>query len=480
MKRILGAAAGVLLWVSGCGDDATSVEDQPTAGSKTTAAGAAGVASSPGGEGGQSVTGPVPVGGAGGGGGGEVDAGGAPSELGGAGAGGGGGSPEVLSEVSGRITSFMGTPLADVVVIIGESSTVTDAKGAFTIADVAASYELTAIDNERKFIQVVEGLTTREPSVGLYQLRLEQRSGVVAGKLSGGGGFPLPKGQAGVVTFRGDRAFGDLELKAAATSFSLSVAWEGEATQTGLLAGISWKTGPAGPAEYTGYARSSVTLEADKIVGNINGTVAATNLALIDPAEHALTGTLVVPGLPTLVSSNLVVGRSYVPLNLAPGPISVMVPEIDATTEIAIRAEFDEGASSSSVSVPFSGNEPVDVELPPPPQLVLPIEGALGVTLATEFSWKAAAEGTYSVVSWAIGDWSITRVTASNKVKLPDLSGAGVVYDQGNYTPGWQLEQFGPASAPEDALQLLDGTSPSYGTKITTYVSAGREFQLAD
>jgi hypothetical protein len=477
MKRILGAAACVLLWVSGCGDDAPSVENQATAGSKTTGAGAAGDASSPGGEGGQPVT--VPVGGASGGGG-EIDAGGAPSELGGAGAGGAGGSPEVLSEVSGLITSFMGTPLADVVVIIGDSSTVTDAKGAFTIADVPASYELTAIDNERKFIQVVEGLTTREPSVGIYHLRLEQHSGVVAGKLSGGGGFPLPKGQAGVVSFRGERSFGDLELKAAATSFSLSVAWEGEATQTGLLAGISWKAGPAGPAEYTGYAQHGVTLEADKIVGNINGTIAATNLALTDPAEHAVTGTLLVPGLPTLVSSNLVVGGSYVPLNLVPGPISVIVPEVDATTELAIRAEFAEGMSSSSISVPFSGNEPVDVELPPPPQLVLPIEGALGVTLDTEFSWKAAPQGTYSVISWGIGDWSIARVTAANKVKLPDLSGAGVVYDQGNYTPGWQLEQLGPASAPEEALQLLDGTSPSYGTKITTFGSAGREFQLAD
>lgn len=478
MKRILGAAAGVLLWVSGCGDDAASVESEATAGTKSTAAGAGGEASSPGGEGGQPLIAPV------GGGGSDGEAGGAPTVTAGAGPGdaggaaGAGGSPEELSDVSGVITSPRGTPLPDVVVIIGDSSTVTDANGAFTIADVPASYDLTAMDDKHKFIQVVEGLTTREPSVGLYLLRLEQQSGVVAGKLSGSG-VPLPKGQAGLVTFRGDHSSSQLDLKAAAASFSLSATWEGGATYAGLLTGISWKTGPSGPAEYTGYAQRSVTLEADKIVGNINGSVAATNLAFTDPAEHTVTGTLAVAGAPTTLSSNLVVGGNYIPLNLAPGSLSVVVPEVASTTAIAVAAEYDL-LGSSSISVPFSGNAAVDVELPAPPQLVLPIEGALSVTLGTEFSWKAPPSGTYSVISWAIGDWSIVRVTASNKVKLPDLSGAGVVYDEGNYTPTWQLDQFGPASGPEGVLELLDGTSPSYQTEVTTRASAWREFHLAD
>jgi hypothetical protein len=475
---MLGAAAGVLLWVSACGDDAPSVENQATAGSKTNAAGAAGEASSPGGEGGQPVT--VP-GGGGDGGTDAVDAGGAPSDVAGAsggGAGGAGGAPDVLSDVSGRVTSFMGTPRANVVVIIGDSSTVTDADGAFTIADVPAAYDLTAIDDESKFIQVVEGLTTREPSVGFYLLRVDQRSGVVAGKLSGGGGFPLPKGQAGVVTYRGDRSFGDLELKASASSFSLSALWEGAAMQTGLLAGITWKTGTSGPTEYTGYAEHAVTLEADKIVGNINGSVAATNLALTDPAEHTVTGTLTVAGAPSSVSSNLQVGFSNIPLSLEPGAISVVVPEVDAITALSVSGDFDV-LGSSSITMPFSGSTPLQVSLPLPPQLVLPIESAVGVTLATEFSWKEPPVGTYSVISWGIGDWSIARVTATNKVTLPDLSAAGVAYGEGS-SSSWQLDQFGPASSPEEALQLFDGTSPSYDSQVTTYGSASRSFHFAD
>ena len=473
MKRILGATAGVLLCVGACGDDGATGESQAAGGKNTNMPGASGAGAGAGGEGGQAVT--TPLGGSAGTG----EEGGAPLELGGAGAGGVGGSPEVLSAVSGHITSFLGTPRANVVVIIGDASTVTDADGAFAIADVPASYELTAIDNELKFVQVVEGLTSREPRVGFWQMRLATRSGGVAGKLSGGAGFPLPAGQTGLISFSGKGSFAEVGLATKAGGFSLTnVNWEGDDTHQGLLTGIFWKTGVTGPTEYTGHAQRNVLLEADKTIGNVNGAIAATNLELVDPAEHTVTGTLSVAGSPLSLSSYLQVGRDNIALNLAAGAISVVVPEVDAPISLSVTGEF--AAGTSGISVPLADQTQLDVTPPLPPQPVLPIEGALGVTLATEFSWKAPAAGSYSLVVWSMGDWSVARVTAATKVKLPDLTAAGVVYSEGDFTSNWHLEHHGPVASPEEALQLVDGTSSTFGSVVTTFGIAEREFQLAD
>ena len=79
-----------------------------------------------------------------------------------------------------------------------------------------------------------------------------------------------------------------------------------------------------------------------------------------------------------------------------------------------------------------------------------------------------------------MGDWSVARVTAATKVKLPDLTAAGVVYSEGDFTSNWHLEHHGPVASPEEALQLVDGTSSTFGSVVTTFGIAEREFQLAD
>ena len=51
---------------------------------------------------------------------------------------------------------------------------------------------------------------------------------------------------------------------------------------------------------------------------------------------------------------------------------------------------------------------------------------------------------------------------------------------EGDFASTWYLEHRSPAQSAEQALQLVDGTSPSYGSVVTTFGTMEREFQLAD
>jgi len=466
MKRILGAAASVLFWVGACGGNSGSGEVPAKGGTSSNESAGAG---------GQPPTTPA-AGDAG------DAAGGTPVELeeGGAGAGGAGGAPNPLSDVSGHIQTFLGSPLPGAVVIINGISTLTDAAGAFTVPAVAAPYDLTLIDDEHKIIEVVEGLITPAPVVRLWQFRAAKGSGSVAGKLSGGLGFPLTAGQAGLVTFRGEHSNSlQVELTNPGQAFSLvNVTWEGSATCAGSLTGIFWKKGATGPTDYIGFGQRALTLEDGKALGNVNGSVAATNLAVTDPAEHTVTGSIAVPGAPTKIWSYLGVGLESVPLALAAGPISVVVPDVDQPTSVAISAEYPEGTSSQTY--PTSVSAQLNIEVPSPPQLILPFAAAAGVTAETEFTWTKPSAGTISAAIVTMGVWTVVTVTSRNKVKLPDLSAAGVSY-AGNELPGtWEIEQFSPATSAEEALQLIDGTSPSYKSAVTTFGAAYRDFQVVD
>ena len=484
MKRILGAVASALLLVGACGNDSTS-DPVGNGGRANDDGGAAGNGGAD--DGGQAVTTPGgrdDGGGEGGAAGAEI--GGNPAEVGGAGGnadgmgGAAGEAGEVLTDVSGHIRTFEGTPLPNAVVSINDVSAVTDDDGAFTIADVAGTYDLTIIDNDHKYVEIVEGMTTREPVVALWQLRTTNRVGGIAGKLSGGAGFPLPAGQAGVVQFQGAiSGFSEVNLVAASSSFTLSeVNWEGPDTCPGLLTGMFWKQGLTGPSEYTGFGTSAVTLEDGKVIGKVNGSVTATNLAVTNPAEHTVTGSLSVPGTPTNVWSYLYVGSVSVPLALAPGPISVVVPEVDAPTFLGVSADYLTGSAGKTLPTALGAN--LDLTVPAPPQLVLPVADATGVTSATEFSWTKPAAGTFSLLFTGVGSWSVLRLTSRTKVQLPDLSAAGVAY-AGEGLPGvWHLEQRGPAATPEEALELFDVHSTTFNTIATTYGVAERAFQFAD
>src|SRR5215469_8617705 len=74
---------------------------------------------------------------------------------------GGGGS----ATVNGKVLDGFGAPLANRKVMIGASSTTTNASGQFTLSGVATPYDLVIIDDQAKAATVYAQLTRTDPTL---------------------------------------------------------------------------------------------------------------------------------------------------------------------------------------------------------------------------------------------------------------------------------------------------------------------------
>jgi hypothetical protein len=135
-----------------------------------------------------------------------------------------------------------------------------------------------------------------------------------------------------------------------------------------------------------------------------------------------------------------------------------------------------EGSTASYT--PATALSPLTLEIPPAPQLVVPVAQAKGVTLDTEFKFELPPQD-FAQNIWLMGSWIVVQVTSKTSLKLPDLSSVGIVYDLGNDAGTWVLEAYGPTETPEGALALMDSTSPVINHSTTTFGRASRAFYLA-
>jgi len=398
-----------------------------------------------------------------GGGGGELpeNAGGAreiPSDAGAGGgadpgdAGGAGGaeSGAKASPIQGRVIGGQGQPLSRVIVSVNGVSTTTDAQGAFELEEVPASYDLLVIEDseEAKQVVLIDALTTREPVVTLMFHSAHDRKTLVSGLLSGGGGFPIPKGSAGQVALLSEEQKNSwrTDLLAGHFAYNLAPEWAETETLTGELIALEWVTSAAGPTSYTGFGSKPITLtDGENAMGD------ATALALVDPKERTITGKLTVSGKPTLTST-LTIGQALeVELPLKAGDFSVVVPNVDRSTSLVVNGQYPGDIYVSAWATPPTGNSDWNVALPGPVIQTLPIDKAAKLPLNTKFSWETAAN-IYSMVMWNFDEWAVFRVTSGAETTLPDLSAFGI--DLSGSSAGWTVYESGNVDSPELFLDL--------------------------
>jgi hypothetical protein len=85
---------------------------------------------------------------------------------------------------------------------------------------------------------------------------------------------------------------------------------------------------------------------------------------------------------------------------------------------------------------------------------LLPIDGATGVTTATQFSWSAPPAGTVARAVFNIYGWRIQHITRAQKTTLPDLTPYGITVPA-NTTGDWSVTARGPAASVDEAASLL-------------------------
>ena len=463
MRRIFGAIGVGLALLGACGKSFTTPQavQGPEAGAGGASdAGSAGSAPV-GAQGGEAASGAPALGGA--------DAGESAGGTPGAGEGGAGGAPiddwnvagddaggaPSAGPVTGKIELQL-RPAPGAIVRIDGDSKLTEEDGSFTFDDVAAEYDLTVIYEPGREAKVIEGLTTRQPVVVLGNAEAN-RSAVVAGKLSGGAGFPLPAGHdasvavvfpATVVGF-GQKA----RLADQATSYLLqNVDWLGPQSIEGELVALQWQNGFTGPRAFTGFARKPLTLTGGVAIGDANGSVEATNLALdTQPAVSSYDGTLSSADPYDDFIPLLEVGPFAFGFANGVGSFSVLTPEIDLPTGIDVLAVRDV-SDQMYIYVPKPApGEKWRVSVPKLPSLVVP-QAAAKVTVATAFEWESMPKHAVAHSSWFIDDWNIERVTRSTSTTIPDLTADGVPKIFPAVT--WFLDAIGPADKPEQSLAL--------------------------
>lgn len=399
------------------------------------------------------------------------------TSAGGAGGGEGGAGGALTGPVSGRVISNMeGVP--DVTVVIDGVVTSTDANGYFTVPDVDASYQAIMINTDEKYAQVMDDLSTRSLVVQLVGAS-NTRDAEVAGKLSGGAGFPSPVDHESEIDFVCDDCNGiGFDPAPSGTAYGFSVEWGGADTAQGMLYGLQWKADQNGPLDFTGFASKQLTLTDGGTFGDANGSVAATNLDLVNVTERSLTGTISAPATLTSISSNLLIGPYKLPFEATSTSYTTLVPTgLTLPSSLNVTLSTADVSSSRQVRVPANGN--LNLVFPALPVSTLPNADATGVDSNTSFTWTSATGGV-NYVTFQIDDWTIFRYTREDNTTLPDLSDYGVTLTPGA-TGTWYVTFEGPADSVDDAI-ALEKVFYGHGWEVEDLSSssgASREFTLA-
>jgi len=147
-------------------------------------------------------------------------------------------------------------------------------------------------------------------------------------------------------------------------TYTLDLVWDADETVSGKLYSIQWDETGTGPVTFLGYAEKAITINDGGVIGNEDGSVAATNLALSDPGQRTLNGTLTGPnGMdPTI---RLYVGDEWFSWDVTPPDFSCFVPEAVSLPMSVYAHSFINGhGTERRRPVPATGD--LDLVLPEP------------------------------------------------------------------------------------------------------------------
>lgn len=371
--------------------------------------------------------------------------------------------------ISGIVLAADGRPLPNArLAVHGLPETTSGGDGRFTVPGVTPPYDVTLFHATDASTVTYLGVTEAEPTLVLFGPQPGAPNDVaVAGTVSGGTTFPQPAAHLTRVAFGSDLARAEIDASGTTGHYEfVSLTWRGAATLPGALHALQWRHDAGGlPVDYVGHGYRPVTLDAGA------GTHAGQDMALLGPiAEGSLSGTVTLPASYGILGRALSVtfddGASITtalqgPL---PGPaFAYATPDLPgadmAIVVVALHEGLQEGSIVARTGLPATAAG-VTIAVPGAPQLVLPAADAVGVGLASEFSWSAAA-GVSALSFTSPGHHGYAVITAGDRAMLPDLSAYGVTLPPG-VAYQWRVLGFPALAGIDDVVGDADAFLDSW------------------
>jgi hypothetical protein len=381
--------------------------------------------------------------------------------------------------VRGTLRTPQGRPLEGLTVLVGQSTTVSNARGEFTVDNVPPTYDLVVLPNSPKGATntyVYIGLSSRRPVARVAVTETFLRT-TIQGSLSPG--YPQQDLQRTAIGFKGtgQEASGSVILEGGQgpTYGPLNVAWTFDTTIAGQLFALQWSVGASPfPTGYRGWVIQPTSLT--------SGMPVTANLALGTVTQREVTGTARFPQVTQSLNARLDVESVTVfnnPVTFSSGatsaPYAYPIPTLGSAARVlSFRATYPGGVAASEFRARVNDTSTtIDFELPSAPSLATPVDRATGVDPNTEFTWTPVPNAVYRLlVVSASTSTGLTVHTAGTTGKIPDLASKGVPMAPGNHI--WTVEAAGPAN---EVDAFVSGTSflDERGRELSA-VSAYRNF----
>jgi hypothetical protein len=369
-------------------------------------------------------------------------------------AGGAGGAPADTGAVQGRVIDYRRNPLANALVRIGDQSTMTDAGGNFSIADVASSYDVTLtihtnINSTNATIAWrVEGLTRRDPTLQVYR-GLPDRTTTLDITISHVT-FPLASMQKISFDWTSvDGDFGD-DLDSASTSF-LSAGWVGPAQSQGNAHALLFNYDANEiPTAYLAHDAHAVVLT-DGTDGQVTfdltpgtlptGTITGITSGSISDERHNHVFLRFNDGAAIKLLSEDSPQNSF----------SYLVPQIaNSSLTLVAENEIYPGFAAAYADNIAPGQSAIALSVPPMPTLSAPGDGKNNVDGDTLFQWSGSAH-VYLYCARSVPTYdSMCVLTSNSQAKLP-VSPLSDYAAPTNSEFNWEVETHGDLASVDDA-----------------------------
>jgi hypothetical protein len=354
-------------------------------------------------------------------------------------------NPPAAITVAGVVVDSSLRKFPGVSVFIGAQSTVTDANGHFSIANVTPPYDLTVLatvtspGGPAKGASLFKGLTRTDPVIilALYPTSTDNM-GTLTGTVTGGdapGTFGVNTVVSWVST-PAPLAFANPRLEINSSPYSLDVTWDVALSSiTGNMHVLQWEHDCCGrPKSYTGYAvKTGVAVAAGGTTNNVN-------LAMSAPGTLSVGGSVTVPSGVTLGTAPLRSAAlsfddtAQIDLGFdgsSGTSFSYLYPNITGATAVVSASGYSASGDlmEAKVSGIALGTTNVSIALPSPISVITPADSATSIGTDVDFSWTAFSGGNVVYIFEAIGPLgqpSYQVFTTATSTRIPDLSAQGM------------------------------------------------------
>ena len=361
--------------------------------------------------------------------------------------------------VNGAVVDAFGNGMAGATVAIQGTTATTDANGAFTIGGVAVPYDLIVKQTSggTPVAQVFEGLTSASPTVNTFVGALGMSAPPMSATISGNLSAAVATGFTAVVCVQSTTTWvqGCTSVGAGSTGYSFTPRWVTGASVPVTVHALEVATDSNAMA--TGYGR----------YGTATGTVSNGGTPTIDvtwgstPSTGTIATSVNVPAgfqLEDVYGAAGLASSTTLPLFSAfngsglPSTFNTVVPQI-SSSGFTLAVTAYPGTTGSAITIGWKSGlmagSSATLDLPTPPTLTAPADGATGVGVGSTLSLSGTGGG---AATFLISNPSMAIIvtTTNASITIPDLSSVGMALSSGG-TYSWGAIITPSASTPEDA-----------------------------